>query len=177
VASSAQQQYVMNTITGAWCNWEGQAANCWELFGDDIYFGGNTIVGKAWTGNTDGGAGIQWRALQAYNYFKDRGRTKRFSMFRPTFEYTNAPVAYGNIAVDFDQSTPVPQMQMAGIQGSLWDAALWDSGMWGGYTYSRAWQGASGVGYCGAPNISGTATGSELNWISTDVIFDPGAYL
>ena len=177
VAVGSQQQYVMNTLTGAWCNWTGQEANCWELFQDNMYFGGNTFVGKAWTGNTDGGAGIQWRALQAYNYFGERGRTKRFSMFRPSFEYTNAPVAYGNIAVDFDQSAPVPQLQMTGVNGSLWDAALWDSGTWGGPTFSRAWQGASGAGYCGAPNLSGTATNSELNWIATDVIMEGGGYL
>lgn len=177
VAVGAQEQYVMNTITGSWCNWNSLYANCWALFNDNIYFGSNTFVGKAWTGNSDAGAGIPWRGLQAYNYFGARGQTKRFTMFRPTFQYTNAPVVYGNVAVDFDQSAPVPQLQVAGTTGSSWDAALWDGAMWGGYTFSRGWQGTTGVGYCAAPNLSGTSTGSELNWISTDVIMEPGGFL
>lgn len=177
VSQSSQQQYVMNTITGAWCNWTGMGANCWELHNDDIYFGGNGFVGKAWNGNADAGTAINWSCLQAYNYFGERGRQKRFSMFRPTIQFTGAPTVYGNMAVDFDQTAPASQLAMITGVGGLWDTATWDGSVWGGYTINRSWQGAAGVGYCAAPNISGSTLNLETQWISTDVIMERGGYV
>ncbi len=176
-ATNLQQQYVMNTITNQWCNFTGWPAACWELYNDDPYFGGPTYVGKAWSTNADAGTAITYSALQAFNYFGERGRTKRYSMFRPTFQLTGQPIVYGNMAVDFDQTAPSSQLSVVSGAGSSWDSGTWDSVTFGGYNFSRAWQGASGVGYCAAPNITGTAQGLELQWISTDVILEPGAYL
>src|SRR5690606_3161286 len=49
-----QQQYVMNTLNGAWCQFTGMNANCWELLLDNPYFGGNTgFVYQADVGSTD----------------------------------------------------------------------------------------------------------------------------
>lgn len=176
-ASSLQEQYVMNTITGMWCNFTGWYAACWELYQDDIYFGGPTFVGKAWNSNADAGTAIPWSALQAYNYFGSRGQTKRFSMFRPTFKLTGQPTILGNMAVDFDQTAPASQLAVVTGAGSVWDTGTWDSGVWGGYNISRAWQGTAGVGYCAAPNLSGSALNLELQWISTDCVLEPGGFL
>lgn len=167
----------MNTITGAWCRFTGWYANCWELYGDDIYFGGNGFVGKAWSTNADAGTAISWSGLQAFNYFGSRGQTKRFSMFKPTFKLTGSPTIYGNLAVDFDTTAPAPQLAVVSGTGSVWDTGTWDSGMWGGYNFSAARQGATGVGYCAAPNLSGSAQGLELQWVSTDVLMEPGGFL
>lgn len=172
-----QEQYAMNTITGAWGRFQGWYANCWELFGDDIYFGGNGFVGKAWSTNADAGNAIQWSALQAFNYFDSRGQAKRFSRFRPTFQLTGAPMINGNMAVDFDQTAPTSALAVVSGTGGTWDSSTWDSGVWGGYNFSRAWQGATGVGFCAAPNLSGSALGLELQWISTDVSIEPGGYI
>ena len=46
VEDSLSHQYVMNTITGAWCKFEGWNAFCWELSGDKLYFGGENGVLK-----------------------------------------------------------------------------------------------------------------------------------
>lgn len=172
-----QEQYVMNTITGAWCKFTGWYANCWELFGDDIYFGSNGFVGKAWSTNADAGTAINWSALQAFNYFGSRGQKKRFSMFKPTFKLTGAPMINGNLAVDFDTTAPAPSLAVVSGAGALWDTGTWDSGLWGGFNFSAAQQGATGVGYCAAPNLSGSALGLELQWLSTDVLMEPGGYL
>jgi hypothetical protein len=40
---NSQHQYVMNTITGMWCDFSGWNANCWTLYGDHIYFGGKRL--------------------------------------------------------------------------------------------------------------------------------------
>jgi hypothetical protein len=40
----------MNTINGSWWKFTGWSANCFELFGDELYYGGNGTVYKAWQG-------------------------------------------------------------------------------------------------------------------------------
>src|SRR6185503_31253 len=40
-ANSEQRQYVMNTVTGAWCRFLGENANAWEVWQDRLFYGGN----------------------------------------------------------------------------------------------------------------------------------------
>lgn len=170
---AVQQQYVMNTITGSWCNFQGWYANCWELFNDDPYFGGNGFVGKAWNSTADAGSPISWAALQAFNKFGN-GRQKRFTSFRPAFQTTGLPTINGGINVDFDQSSPTSQLAIVSGTGATWDTGVWDTATWGGYNFSRAWQGAAGVGEFGAVNLSGTSTGIEVQWLNTDITMEVG---
>jgi hypothetical protein len=54
-----QYQYVMNTITGAWCRFTKWNANCWQVKGDVLYFGGNLGAGVFVTLNpADKGADV-----------------------------------------------------------------------------------------------------------------------
>ncbi len=48
-------QYVMNTLTGAWCRFTGWDFNCFAVFNDKLYAGTNvgTVV-EAWRGAIDG---------------------------------------------------------------------------------------------------------------------------
>ncbi len=41
IEGMTQVQIVMNTVTGAWCRFEGMDANCWAVANDQLYFGGN----------------------------------------------------------------------------------------------------------------------------------------
>jgi len=174
---ASQEQYVMNSITGAWTKFTGWSANCWEMLGDSIYFGANGYVGKAWNGNDDAGTAISFEALQAFNYFGSRGRQKRFSMFRPTFQSNGTPTIYGNVNVDFDQSMASPQLAINQQTGAVWDSGTWDVSLWAGDFFSRIWNGVTGVGYCAAPNIRGSTSGVTLDWISTDFVMEPGGYI
>ena len=68
VTVGTQQQYVMNNITKAWCNFTGWNANCWQVLNDNPYFGGNGFVGKAWDSTyADNSTNIATNALQAFN--------------------------------------------------------------------------------------------------------------
>ena len=72
-----QQQYQMNTLHGAWCRRLGRPANCWEVFQDRLFFGGNDgDVCEADTGGTDGGERIVAQAKTAFNYFGSLGRAE-----------------------------------------------------------------------------------------------------
>ena len=173
-----QQQYVMNTITGAWCNFTGWQANCFEVYENDLYFGGTNFIGKAWNTNADAGQAIVTRGLQAFSYFGSPAKQKRFTMMRPTFYASSPPAVSGQINVDFDDSPSTATLAAASAIGGLWDTGVWDTALWGAsLELSRLWQGASGVGYCGAPNIKTSTNAIDLQWLATDIVYEQGGIL
>lgn len=174
----SQEQYVMNTITGSWGRFQGWDANCWELYNDDIYFGGNTLVGNAWTGQADNGVAIDGSILQAFNYFGKRGTLKRFTMMRPVLYSNGAPSIQGNINIDFDMSAPTPNLNTIPSSGAIWDSGVWDQGLWGSDTsVINRWQSTTGVGYCGAPRFASSTNAFSIELVSTDVVMQEGAIL
>lgn len=173
-----QQQYVMNAITGSWCNFTGWYANCFELYAENLYFGGTNYIAKAWDTFADAGQAIPARGLQAFSYFGSPAQLKRFTMMRPTFYASSPPTVNGQINVDFDQSPATAVIASSAAIGGIWDVALWDLAVWGsGLDLSRQWQGANGIGYCGAPNVATNTNSINLQWLATDVVMEPGAIL
>ena len=69
IAVGQQQQYVMNNITKSWCNFTGWNANCFELFQDNPYFGGDGYVAAAWNGTVDDTSNIQGFGLQSFQNY------------------------------------------------------------------------------------------------------------
>ena len=173
-----QEQYVMNTITGAWCKFTGWDANCWELFNDSIYFGGNGFVGRAFHTNADNGTAIAATCQQAFNYFKTPGQSKRFAMMRPTLMTNGSPDIQGAINVDFDLSPPSSNLSTLTITGATWDSAVWDTGLWQNTLItSRNWQGATGIGYAGGVRLDSSTNGIQLQWVATDVVMESGGII
>ncbi len=174
-----QQQYVMNTITGQWCNFTAWYANDFQVYQDDLYFGSVNYIAKAWTSTySDNGQAIPTVGLQAFSYFDSPALLKRFTMIRPTFFASSTPSVNGQINVDFDTSAATSMLATSANTGALWGVSLWGVGLWGtSLSLSRIWQGAQGVGYCGAPNISTNTIGIQLQWIATDIVFEKGAIL
>lgn len=179
---SSQQQYCMNTITKAWCNFKDIAANCWTIYRDDPYFGANGFVGMFWNGYsdyaTDTAASINVRALQAFNYCRSPGQQKQFRMIRPTLNTNGSPSIYANVNVDYDQSDTTAPLSFVATSYATWDAATWDTSVWaGGLNIQKAWQGASGIGFCMAPQLKGSSQGIETHWMASDVVFAKGGTL
>lgn len=165
-----QEQYVMNTLTGAWCDFQGWNANCWEIYEDHIYFGGNTFVGKAWDTNADNSTAIECSALQAFNKFGSENE-KQFTMMRPTLLTNGTPTVQGSINVDFDTSAPSASLATLTPSGATWDSGLWDTALWAeDLSLSRLWQGATGVGKWGAPRLTASVNGQQLQWVNTEVV-------
>lgn len=172
-----QEQYVMNTITKAWAQFTGWNANCWELYGDDLYFGGNGFVGKAWNGLTDNGSAINADGLQAFNDFK-LSDVKRITMMQPILQTNGTPSILATINLDFDTSDPTSPLSFTPTSYGGWDSAVWDTSVWGSdLVVSKAWQGATGVGrWCG-PRLKASASGIQVQWVSTTVVFEKGGIL
>jgi hypothetical protein len=175
---SSQQQYVMNTITGAWCNFTGWSANCFTLYNDELYFGSTNYVAKAWNTAEDAGGSIFIDGLQAFNYFGSRGQLKRFTMIRPMLLINSTQQVNANMNVDFDQTAPASAIGTVTFSGASWDSAKWDQSTWSStLTVSALWQGSTGVGYAGAPHIQANLDGASMQWVSTDVVMEPGAII
>lgn len=173
---SQQQQYVMNTITTSWCQFTGWEANVWETYDDDPYFGGNGYVGKAWDATyADNNANISGNVLQAFNYLGSRGVQKYFTRARPSIFTDGNPAISLGINVDFDiQNNATPLSYSASSMG-LWDAGTWDAAVWGDdLQITNNWQGVTGLGYCGAVLLTSASTGLQIEWASTDVVYQSG---
>lgn len=173
-----QQQYVMNTITGAWCNFTGWNANCWEIFSDDPYFGGSGFIGRAWNGTSDAGSNVSADSKQAFNYFGSEGELKRWTMIRPILLSDGTPSIFADLNIDFDDYDTSSPLSFLPPSYGTWDASLWDSAIWGaGLTSLRQWQGANGVGYCAAVRLKTASSGLNVHWVSTDFVMERGGVL
>lgn len=180
---SMQQQYAMSTIKRAngdwaWCNFTGWTANCWELWQDGIYFGGNGFVGKGWEGLSDNGTNINYNGLQAFNSFGNDKIQKRFTMMRPILQSNGVPSILAQMNIDFDISDPTSPLSFTGTIYGAWDSALWDVGLWGtGLATLKDWQGCTGIGYWAAPRLKIAMMGIEAQWVNTTVVFEGGGIL
>jgi roadblock/LC7 domain-containing protein len=123
-------QYVMNTISGAWCRFTGMNANCWELFQERIFFGGNDgKVYEADKGADDNGQPIVADLQTAFN---DLGSPllKLFCLARP-FIVTDGDVAPGlALNVDYRNDAQVDFTPADIPAAAEWDVAEWDVAEW-----------------------------------------------
>lgn len=173
-----QQQYVMNTISRAWCNFTGWNANCWELFNDVPYFGGNGFVAKAWNGNIDDTSNIQSVCIQAFSDYGAPGNYKRWTMSRPIFRTNGSPSVLQSMNVDFNIAQSTSSLSFSPSIYATWDIGLWDSATWGAdFNIVQNWQSVTGVGYYGGLQMQVASQGIDVRWVSTDVVYETGAIL
>lgn len=178
VSVGQQEQYVMNTITGSWCRFQGWAANCWELYNERLYFGGNGIVGWAYDGGySDNNSVINAECLQAFSYLDGR-QLKQVRMVRPVLQTNGSPGINIGVNMDFDTTTPIGTPTFAPSQYGRWDSAVWDNAIWGAnQNIVKDWQWAGGVGYAVAAHIVTASNGISTNWVSTDYLIADGGVL
>lgn len=175
------EQYVMHNITKSWARFTNIHANCWELSGDDMYFGGDGFVGKFYNTNADAGANISGFVQQAYSYFESRGQQKRFTMVRPILQTDNGvPTVLCGISTDFETVNLTGQISFNPniLSIGLWDISEWDDANWGGgLVTTKIWQSVTGIGYAGSISLNVVSQGIELHWASTDYVMEKGGVL
>ena len=180
ISATEFQQYVMNTISGAWSRFTGVNATCWVFIGDLLLFAQNGNVYNFWDGNNDNGAIITTDLLPAFSSFGSQSQVKRFTMARVSMGYDYDFSFSGKINVDFDTGSQPPQPYNVLINASagLWDVGLWDTAIWGGdiIPFSR-WQMASGMGHYGAFRIKTSTRDSSVRYYATDYVLEGGGVL
>lgn len=180
-----QYQYVMNTITGAWCRFTGWNANTFATLGNDLYFGSNLGVGansafvaKADVGYSDNGAYISGEAKTAFQYFGSPGSQKQITMCRPTFLTAGSMQAALAVDVNFEDRYPTAQPTFSGTTGTPWGTKVWNTFPWGDVSsIKNDWQDVSGIGYCAALHMRIVNNRSAVQWQSVDYVYKLGGVL
>lgn len=176
--TTGHKQFVMNTITGAWCRFTGIAAECWTLFGNEPYFGGDTAVYKLWSAKADNGVDIRCDALQAYQAYKRPGRVKRFTMAKPMLLLTGSPGIGMAMNVDYNAVDPAFSLNVTPSTAGQWDVSKWDQAKWGGEPAFRGeWQTLGAIGSVGGLRMKAAVRGQDLRWQATDIVYEEGGVL
>jgi hypothetical protein len=155
-----QIQYVMNTITGAWGRFKREDANCWAVFQDRLFYGGNDgIVREADCQGYDDDGAIEFDIESAYNYMGERGRLKNFTMARALLT-TDGQVLPGlGLNVDFARQQAVGATSFETDAAALWDVASWDEGTWPEVQrIVTDWISVAGIGYCAGVRMTATVS-------------------
>ena len=175
---SLQEQYCMNTITGAWGRFKDIDANCFAISGGDVYFGGNTVVGKFWSGEDDNGNNIRADLKPAFNYFNSRGRLKHFKEVRPIFLAGGTPEVSIGLNVDYRDDPPTQNISFVGATAAgIWDTGLWDTFTWGGEEIFADWETVGDVGTSATLRMIAVKKGATLKLQAIDYLYERGGVI
>lgn len=170
-------QYVMNTVTKAWCKFTMWSAETFGLLSGELYFAIGTTTQKAWTGQIDGANNIEAYGKGAFNYLGSRNRLKKVKLYRPVLS-VNGPLSFlSDIDIDFEDHDITGTATYSSTAASLWGTALWGTGLWsGGQLVVKQWTSpAEWQGYCVSPKVKIVTNSVTVQWLSNDVIFEGGA--
>ena len=171
-------QYVVNTLTGAWGQYQGMNGAAWACMNGVLYFGGQDgVVYQAEAGTSDNGAAIngEWRG--SYQYAGARGAIKRFTMARPIFQTTGTVTTSFGVDVDF-VNTGIVAASLSTVSAGVWGTGVWGFFAWGGdYQLQRDWIGVTGLGYAVAPHMKVSTGTISMNLMATDILYESGAFI
>jgi len=170
------RQYVMNTLTNAWCRFTGWNANTFALFNDELFFGGAGMVARADVNADDNGTVINGDFQPAFSYFSLRGRKKAFKMVRPII-LANSQIALTlDLSVDFLTSLPSSSPGLSVSDSAPWDATKWDTMPWGdAQSIIKDWVSVNGQGFAGTVRIRSATRGISFSIQAIDWMYEPAA--
>lgn len=178
VENKVSYQYVMNSITGAWCRFTGWNASCWELLNDNIYYGTQGKVVRADYGTSDDSASITADCQQAFSYFGDAGSNKRFTMARPILQSNGQITPTLIINTNFETGAPLSLLSFSVTTFSPWNVSPWNTSPWSQGNQTRSdWQSVAAIGFSGAAHVGLSVKGAYANWQSTDILYEAGGVL
>lgn len=157
-----QNQYVMNTLNGAWCRFTGQNANCWAVFNDNLYFGGNTgFVCQADKTALDITTPIDAEGQGAYSYYGTKGTVKQFKLLQPIITTDASARASVGISTDFKDNAVLGTPASGETGSAVYDSAVWDTDVYAVEDRTIAeYTPVSGLGQAGSIHFR-TRTGRE----------------
>ncbi len=171
-------QYVMNTITDAWCQFNDINTSCWELHDDRLYFGGNDgVVYLSDDGASDGASVITAEVLPAFSDFGAPGLRKLFTMIRPVWLAGGTVSPAINMNIDYDTLTKPTSIPISsGGGGTPWYSPWYSP--WSGAYQTRTNQiGVTGIGYTASAHLLVSSMTQKIALLSNDYTFQIGAQL
>lgn len=172
----AHEQFVMNTITKAWCKFTNWDAEDFGILNKELYFCRGTSTYKAWVGEDDLDTNITYYGKQAFQHFGD-SQLKKCQLFMPILEM-NGSLTYGTaIDVDFGDLPVTGTTTYTPAGTALWGSALWGTALWSAsslvirqWTSPAAWE---GVWLSGKLKIEQKSLRGK--WIGTSMIYETGS--
>lgn len=162
-------QWVMNTITGAWCRFKDIEASCWGGYNTKMYFGGTGGVVYLFDDayEDDAGTAISVTMTQAWSNLKSPGE-KAIAACQPVLQSDGA-VNY-SIDIGYDFVTPAIASPVSVTStGSPWDTSPWDTSPWSaGPVIANEWSICSGHGDMVSISIRLTAK-QDISWLRTNL--------
>jgi hypothetical protein len=167
-------QYVMNTLTNAWCRFTGWNSTCFAYYNGGLYFGGPNGVAQGDIGNDDGGNAINGDIKPAFNYFGERGMQKYFKMIKPVF-LANSPFALQmDLSVDFNNTLPTSTPGFSQGFSTPWDTTPWDRVPWNGAQIIQSdWESIDGIGYAATYRMRTQTKGISYSIESATFLYEP----
>ena len=167
-------QYVMNTITKAWCRFTDWPAEDFAVFNKQLYFTTGTKVVLAWSGRADSGSNIVAYGKTAFSYFGSPGKRKRFALFRPVLAVNGSLAFLTNIDVDFADTSLLGSATYSVTVGAVWDTSVWDGAYWApGLEVLKQWTSpAAYTGQAGAGKIRISTGNLQVQWVSSDYVYE-----
>lgn len=172
------QQYVMNTITKAWCKFTEWDAEDLAVFNNELYFTTSTVVNKAWTGQIDGSDNIEAYGKQAFQYFGS-GEVKHFLMYRPVLSVNGSVSFLTDIDIDFQDEEITGTALYSVVTGATWDSSNWDEAYWAaGLSVTKDWTSPTEYpGRCAAGKLKIATNSLTVQWMACDMIYRKGGGL
>lgn len=169
---NSQQQYVMNTITGAWCKFTGMNFNCWAVYKDNLYGGGNAgVVYQADTSGIDVSTPIDAIGQGAYNYYGLRGILKQWKLLQPLLTTDSDVVPAIGLSTDFRDNASLGTPSLAAITAALYDDAVYDEDVYAVESRTVAnWTSIGGVGQCASIHFRARTGDSESPSLTGDIV-------
>jgi hypothetical protein len=180
------EQYVMNTISKAWCKFIGWHAEDFAVFDRDLYFCRGSNIYRAWTGTdaggntmtSDDGYAITYSAAQAYQDFGIPS-SKKPVLFMPIIQ-SNRLVSYDTgINVDFENRSYVSTTTVSQSTSGRWRVSQWGRAKWAASnTIVQQWSGTAcwpGRWLSGKLKIVSDSVRGQ--WLGSVMRFIPGSGL
>ncbi len=174
VPGQTTYQYAQNTITQAWTKFTGWDANVWLNTFDALYYGGDTAIYRAWTGNLDVTAPIQADCLPAFNYFGNKAFNKYFTMVRPYILTSGAPSILYSLNTDYLPQDAQGTLNFTAPTGMVWGTMVWGGMTWGGgLTSATGWNTVGAVANSAALRLKVQNNGAEVRFNNCDYVYQP----
>lgn len=174
-------QLAANLVTGAWTRFSGWDANCWAVFGNNIYYGtSDGRVMLANSGGLDDGAPYTGTAFFSFSNLKSPAMRKFMRMGRVNLQASFVPTTKLTAKFDYNYDLPSsPTASSAPPAGAVWGTAVWGTSKWPSVSVDNyaMWTSLNGLGTMVAPVVqitSGTSSDIDVRLTSVDLMFETG---
>lgn len=182
VSITTAEQYVLKILNrpgsrNPWSRFTQVPANCWALFNDEPYFGGDDNVYRFWSGSSDSGINITGFIKPQFGSFGPQGVRKRFLLFRVFMLASSNPSVGVLLNVDYEDKLPLTLTDLPGgeLGSAIWDISKWDKAIWSGAGTRFMVEIAPGAeGIVAAPVIKTSTRIEELRIVALQYITSKG---